>query len=1166
MSGILKPLEELNSYNEILESINKKETPVLATGVIDTQKCHLIYGVLNKLNKNGVIITHSEMQAKEIVSDLKYFLGESVMHYPSKDVIFYNADVKSMQITRTRFKVIDKILKGEDVTIVMSIEALLDRLTPKDEFEKFILNISIGDEISISDLTRKLVLMGYERAELVEGAGQFAVRGGILDVFSSVYDNAFRLEFFGDEVDSIRILDKYSQRSIENMTKVEIFPIRELVYEVEKVKEVIEKLKKDLQKATKSYDKKGLTEEIEALSEVINSDIEYLSSEYTVNRIDKYINYFYEEAEMIFDYMKKDTIVFLDEPKRTKSHIDNVILEFTESIKNRVSKGHLLPKQMDIIFSYDDILQKISKFNTVVLSTLTYSIKDFKFKTITNFDVKSSITFNMGMENFIDELRHYAENKYRVIVMSESATKGKRISKEIEESLKSVYCESLEDMELKKGVIYVTQGNFLRGFTYDHINFVIITLESHLTKEKRKKPAKKSNHGKINSFTDLNVGDYIVHENHGIGIFKGIEQVIVDGISKDYLKLQYSDEGTLYVHTSQMDLIQKYIGSEGANIKTHKLGGSEWIKAKSRTKKAVAILAKDLVELYAKRQASEGFQFSKDTIWQAEFEDAFPYEETEDQLTCIEDVKRDMEQKKTMDRLICGDVGYGKTEIAIRAAFKAVQDGKQVAYLVPTTILAQQHYNTFVQRMKSYPIRIDIMSRFRTTKQLKKTVTDLNNGEIDILIGTHRILSKDVAFKDLGLIIVDEEQRFGVSHKEKLKRLKTSADVMTLTATPIPRTLHMSMTGIRDMSVLEQPPQERQPVQTYVMEHDLEFVKDAINRELSRGGQVFYLNNRVENISDVAFKIQKLVPHARVAYGHGKMSEQELEEVMMNFIDGKVDILVCTTIIETGLDIQNANTIIIQDADRMGLAQLYQLRGRVGRSNRLAYAYLMYKKDKMLRETAEKRLQTIREFTEFGSGFKIALRDLEIRGAGNMLGAEQHGYVGAVGYDMYCKMLGDAIKEMKGEEVQEDFETNIDININAYIPEKYICNEQQKLEIYKKISLIKTMEDFYDCQEEIEDRFGTIPTQVQNLLEVAVLKATAHSKFINNIKHRDKRIIMTFKEDAKIEIENLMEVIKNNSDRLSFSYDPVPTLTYSIIKNETIAKIENLRLLLEQIK
>ncbi|MDE6357852.1 MAG: transcription-repair coupling factor, partial [Eubacteriales bacterium] len=655
--------------------------------------------------------------------------------------------------------------------------------------------------------------------------------------------------------------------------------------------------------------------------------------------------------------------------------------------------------------------------------------------------------------------------------------------------------------------VYIVRGNLNKGFEYPENKFIILADKEIFGEEKKaKKPTKKKKTSRIESFTDLKIGDYVVHENHGIAVFKGIEKVVTEGISKDYLKLGYADEGILYISINQLDMLQKYIAGGSGAPKINKLGTKQWSVAKAKAKKAVKELAKDLVMLYAKRQKTKGYMYSKDNIWQTEFEDNFPYQETQDQLNAIADVKNDMESSRVMDRLICGDVGFGKTEVAIRAAFKAVQDQKQVVFLVPTTILASQHFQTFIHRMQDYPINIELLSRFRTPKQQKETLVGLEKGLVDIVIGTHRVLSKDIKFKDLGLIIIDEEQRFGVAHKEKLKNLKENVDVLTLSATPIPRTLHMSMTGIRDMSVLEEAPSERMPVQTYVLEYDTESIRNAINRELARNGQVYYLHNRVNNIDEETIKIQNIVPDAKIAFAHGQMSERELEKVMVAFMEQEIDVLVCTTIIETGLDISNVNTIIINDADRMGLSQLYQLRGRVGRSNRTSFAYLMYKKDKVLQEISEKRLQIIKEFTEFGSGFKIAMRDLEIRGAGNLLGAEQHGHMDIIGYEMYCKLLEQAISELKGEIIENEFETLIDLSVNAFITPSYIENEVQKLEMYKKISLIKTEEDFFDVQDELEDRFGTIPKVVQNLLNIALMKSYAHNLGINKISQKLNKI------------------------------------------------------------
>ncbi len=1151
MNVIIEPLKSLESFKVITESIQKDITPVLCTGVIDSQKCHLAYSIQETLNRPSIIITHSELHGKEIYEDMRFFLRDKVKYYPSKDIIFYNADVRSINITKQRLNILNSLIKGENITIILSVEALFDRLTPKDIFSKYILELSVADEITIKSLIERLLLMGYERAEIVEGAGQFAVRGGIVDIYTTVYENAIRIEFWGDEIDSIRLLDSFSQRSIEKVEKVEIFPMREFVYNDDDIKNAISEIEKEYNESYKNYVNKNLIEESENLKDTVSEVLEKLKENKGFSGVDKYINFFYKQSVSLFDYLPSDTLVFFDEPSRVAQHAENVLEEFNESIKNRILKGYMLPSQSNMIFSYPEISHFSQRFSRVLFSLLTHNIKEIAIKQVVDFSVKSTIALKQRIDLFLEDLKYYCENGYKIVILSGSSTRGKRLAEEmLQNNISAKFVDSLEGEKLNPSNVIITKGNLNKGFEYQHINLVFITDKELFGDEKKKKKIKKKKGSKIESFTDLKIGDYVVHDNHGIGIYKGIEQIVTDGINKDYLKLQYHDGGILYVHTSQMDMIQKYIGGEGLKIKLNKLSGTEWAKAKAKTRKAVQVLAKDLIDLYAKRQAAVGHIFSKDTVWQKEFEEMFPYEETDDQLTAIEDVKKDMESQKVMDRLICGDVGYGKTEVAIRAAFKAVQDNKQVAYLVPTTILAQQHYNTFVQRMKDFPIGIEMLSRFRTRKQQSESMERLKKGLSDIVIGTHRILSKDLQFKDLGLVIVDEEQRFGVAHKEKLKQLKKNVEVLTLTATPIPRTLHMSLTGIRDISVLEEPPQERQPVQTYVMEYNPEFVKDAINRELAREGQVYYLYNRVKNISDIAAKIQKLVPQANVSYAHGQMSEHELENIMVDFINGDINVLVCTTIIETGLDIRNVNTIIIQDADYMGLSQLYQLRGRVGRSNRQAYAYLMYKRDKVLQENAEKRLQTIREFTEFGSGFKIAMRDMEIRGAGNLLGGEQHGHMDAVGYDMYCKLLDEVVMEMRNQTPPDKFETTIDININAYIPEYYIENEEQKLEIYKKISLIETEQDYFDIQEEIEDRFGTITSSVQNLLEIALVKAYAHKLGILSVNHRGENIIMTFRHNANVDPAKIVDYVSKNRDRLSFAIGINPVLTYKVIKEK----------------
>ncbi len=847
-------------------------------------------------------------------------------------------------------------------------------------------------------------------------------------------------------------------------------------------------------------------------------------------------------------------------------------MEFRESMIHRLENGYLLPGQTNLLYPAKEMLARIQMKSGVYLTGLEQKLSGFVVKNRYSFQVKNVNSYQNSFELLIKDLTRWKREGYRVILLSASRTRASRLAGDLREYELRAYCPDDQDgeHEVKPGEILVTHGNIHRGFEYPMIKFLVITEGDMFGVEKKKRKRKKTVYEgtRIQNFSDLAVGDYVVHEDHGLGIYRGIEKIEQDGVIKDYLKVEYAENGNLYLPATRLDGIQKYAGAEAKKPKLNRLGGDQWNKTKTRVKGAVKEIAKDLVMLYAARQQTHGFRYSEDTVWQKEFEEMFPYEETEDQWDAIESTKADMESGKIMDRLICGDVGYGKTEIALRAAFKAVQEGKQVVYLVPTTILAQQHYNTFAQRMKDFPVRVDLMSRFKTSAQIKKTVEDLRKGMVDIVVGTHRVLSKDVQFKDLGLLIIDEEQRFGVAHKEKIKQLKENIDVLTLTATPIPRTLHMSLVGIRDMSVLEEPPVDRMPIQTYVMEHNDEMVREAIHRELSRGGQVYYVYNRVNNIDEIANHIAKLVPEAVVTFAHGQMHEHELERIMFDFVNGEIDVLVCTTIIETGLDISNANTMIIQDADRMGLSQLYQLRGRVGRSSRTAYAFLMYKRDKMLKEEAEKRLQAIREFTELGSGIKIAMRDLEIRGAGNVLGAEQHGHMEAVGYDLYCKLLNQAVLELKGERKEEDtYQTVVDCDIDAYIPTSYIKNEYQKLDIYKRISSIENEEEHMDMQDELMDRFGEMPKPVENLLKVAALKALAHSAYVTEVNINRQEIRLTMYRNAKLKVEGIPKIIEQYRGDLKFHMGEEPKFAYLDRKKNatTDAMISQAEIILKQI-
>lgn len=1166
MKSLTEPLLELESYQSLLEEIRIGHTPVFATGVIDVEKNHLLYAMGEHLRRPMVILTHSEVRAKEILADMQFFT-KAGMYYPAKDILFYSADVHSMEMNRQRFLVVEKLLEGQCPLIVASVEAFLDRYPQKDVFASFLLTLRVGEVRELSDLTKQLVFMGYERAELVESPGQFAVRGGILDIYPLTAEDAVRIEFWDDEIDSIRAMDAQSQRSVDKLNSVTIFPMRELVYDEETAKSAADKMEADYKKALKKMEKSTVEDGVERMKEHIGENIDLLRSELSFASVGSFINYFYDDTVSLLSYLPEDTILCFDEPQRLAEHMDTLRQEYEESMKGRIAQGFLLPAQSKLLFDYLDILRQAERFDRVLLAGISQRTPHFHPKVQVDFAVRSIPSFQKRADLFCEELQYLKKQDYRILVLAGTGSRAQRMATELTEmDVPAVYVDDLEK-EMVPGSVWVSKGSLSKGFQYDYIRLAVFSDSEIFGKsgEKRKKK-KKKNGVAIQSFSDLHIGDYVVHDNHGIGVFRGLEKISVEGVQKDYMKISYRDGGNLFVPVSQMDMIQKYIGSGGAAPRLNKLGGQDWLKAKAKARTAVKILAEDLVALYAKRAAAKGHVYGADTLWQREFEEAFPFEETDDQLSAIEDVKKDMESGKVMDRLVCGDVGYGKTEVAIRAAFKAVQDGKQVAYLVPTTILAQQHYNTFVQRMAGYPVKIELLSRFRTPKQQKESLNGLEKGFSDIVIGTHRILSKDVKFKDLGLVIVDEEQRFGVAHKEKLKRLRENVDVLTLTATPIPRTLHMSLAGIRDMSILEEPPQERRPIQTYVMENNPEFIREAIHRELSRGGQVFYLYNRVETIGEEAFRVQNLAPEANVAFAHGQMSERELENIMQDFISGEVDVLVCTTIIETGMDISNVNTIIIQDADRMGLSQLYQLRGRVGRSNRTAYAYLMYKRDKMLKEAAEKRLQTIREFTEFGSGFKVAMRDLEIRGAGNLLGAEQHGHMESVGYDMYCRLLEEEVQNLKGEPVAETFETTVDLNINAYLPDFYIKNQEQRMDLYKKIAAVQTMEEYYDMQEELEDRYGDLPKSVQNLLEMVLLKAEAHRLGITAVNQKGSNILVEFRPDAPLDPEKLTKCIAESRGRYLFTAGAMPYVTVRLKKGEETKGVPYIKSLLQGLK
>ena len=1077
MKAFLTPLQGLAEFEQIKEKSKTNKGILQVSGCMESQKSHLMYG-LSGIAPYRLILAEDERRAREIYEDYRFY-DRKVYSYPAKDLLFFQADIHGNLLIRQRMKVIKALLEEKELTVVTSIDGCMDFLESLEKIKEQLIHYESDSTVDIEQLKNQLVALGYERVGQVEMPGQFSVRGGIVDIYCLTEENPWRIELWGDEIDSIRSFDPESQRSLENLEELTIYPA-----------------------------------------------VEHIGDKDMVS----FLDYFPEER----------TIIFLDEPNRLTEKGGAVEEEYRQSRMHREEKGSRnLPENW--LCSFEQLQKELNKRNCISVCALEPKQAGWKVREKFYLEVKSISAYNNSFELLVKDLHQYKKQGYRIALLSGSRTRAERLAKDLQEEGLAAFYGQDYDREICPGEIMVVYGHAKKGFEYPLIKFAVMTESDIFGQEQKKKKKKNYSGSRIQDFAELSIGDFVVHEKHGLGIYRGIEKVEVDRIVKDYIKIEYRGGSNLYIPATQLDCLQKYSGADASKApKLNKLGTQEWNKTKSKVRGAVKNIAKELVELYAVRQEKEGYVCGPDTVWQREFEEMFPYEETEDQLSAIEDAKRDMESTRIMDRLICGDVGYGKTEVALRAAFKEVQESRQVAYLAPTTILAQQIYNTFVQRMKEFPVRVELLCRFRTPAQQKKAIEDLKKGQVDVIIGTHRILSKDVQFKNLGLLIVDEEQRFGVTHKEKIKQLKKDVDVLTLTATPIPRTLHMSLIGIRDMSVLEEPPMDRMPIQTYVMEYDEETVREAINRELRRGGQVYYVYNRVTDIADVALRIAKLVPDARVDFAHGQMSERELENVMYSFVNGDIDVLVSTTIIETGLDISNVNTMIIHDSDRYGLSQLYQLRGRIGRSNRTAYAFLMYRKNVMLKETAEKRLAAIREYTDLGSGFKIAMRDLELRGAGNLLGAQQHGHMNAVGYDLYCKMLNEAVKEAKGIHTMEDFETSVDLNVDAYIPDSYISSEFQKLDIYKRIAGIETQQDYDDMLEELLDRFGEPGKAVLNLLAIAKLKAIAHQGYVTEIKQTGKTVRFTLYEKARLNTEGFPALMQKYRRGLQFKNEQEP--------------------------
>lgn len=1125
MNFLIKTLEENKKFQELTKQISKTG-PIAISGLVDVEKLHVLAGIFNETKRPMVLVTYNEIQARKLYQDLKKLIKQTYF-FPKKEITSYDYVAQSKEIEYKRIDVLNKMYlakqQKEPIIIVTTIEAVMQKMVAKDTLYQNVIDFEVGKTYLLDGIKEKLVGLGYERSDLIENKGQFSIRGGIVDVGLSEKIGV-RIEFWGDKVDSIRFFQISSQRSTEMLKEITIFPAHELIVQ-------------DLSEAVKNIQEK-YPEEIEDIELIKNGDY--------ISKINKYFNEFYENQASFLDYMSDEYLLLLDEKSKINQRKTNIIEDNNKLIASLVEKEKFVP----------EAIENISKFEyNFEEKQIIYLEQNDSIKNIQKyyFETREINFYNLQLDLLLADIVTYQKNKKKVVLLAGNEISAKKLCDILKENQINYKYEQ-EAENVKPGEIIVTIGGFSSGFENYDLNLIVISLQNNFeepVKRKKKLSSTFKDSEKI-VFADLKPGDIVVHQTHGIGQFIGVNTITADGVTKDYIKIKYRNDDILYVPTNSLDSVRKYIGGgDNSSPRLNKLGGKEWSATTSKVKKNLEAVAKDLIELYAKRQKIKGFSFSLDTPWQKQFEDSFPYTETDDQLRCIQDVKKDMEKPQPMDRLLCGDVGYGKTEVAIRAAFKAVMDQKQVAYLVPTTILANQQYEEFKTRMQEFAINVELLNRFKTKKEQDEIIKKLKLGEVDVVVGTHRLLSEDVNFKDLGLLIIDEEHRFGVKDKEKIKKLRTNIDVLTMTATPIPRTLHMSIVGVRDMSVIYEPPHNRKPVQTYVLEYDQEVITEAITKEIERGGQVFYLFNQVEGIEKKSNEISMLVPEAKVGFAHGKMSGRELEEIMESFINQEINVLVCTTILESGIDIPNANTIIVENADRLGLAQLYQIRGRVGRSDKQAYAYITYKRDKLLSEVADKRLKAIKEFTEFGSGFKIAMRDLEIRGAGSMLGEMQHGHMEQVGYDTYCKLLDEVIKEMQGIEVVEEQDVQIDLAVSSYIPDNFIENSSQKIEIYQNIALCRTEEELQNVIDEVIDRYGRLPKELENLIDIARIKQLARKANILKIAQRENGIVFYFVKE-KIKPEMVNTLITKYPMLVKFSNAVEPYVTLRIKENEDI--------------
>ena len=1151
MKPLLSALNDIPEYRSLLAAIDNGACPAAFSGLSAVHRAHFAAGIRQELNRPVVVVCADEGEAERMARDLAALSGEEVRTLSAREFTFHNAAVVSRQYEHRRLSTLRALAAGECPLLVCTVESILQRTIPKTLLTQAAQVLRMGERHDLGELAGTLAAAGYTRCEQVEGVGQFALRGGILDFFSPAHPKPVRVEFFGDEIDAMGLFDPDTQRRIENLGAAEILPAAEVLPQFTPggYGGLLEGLDRLISQAKR---RKGN----ETLVQTLEEDRERLAASTAFPAMDRYIALIYPVMATAADYFPEDAVVVLSESPRVAERGKSYLWQLGEDAKALMERGELAGELADFARTFEELTEVLADWPVCYLDAFTSSRYPQRPRTLLNLLTKQLPSYGASLETAVSDLAHYVSDGFRTVVLVSSEQRALNLQALLREQ-KMTTAVDFQLHELPGyGKAVIAVGGLTAGMEYPVGRFAVLTEgQSLLGKKRRSKPV--TNRQKLGSYADLSPGDLVVHEHHGVGRFLEMTKMTVDGVQKDYVKIAYAGADVLYVPATQLDLVSKYIGSGEDAQETRKLsrlGGTDWEKAKTRAKKAVKDLAKGLIQLYAERQRQPGFAFSPDSPWMKEFEDEFEYAETDDQLRCIAEIKQDMEQARPMDRLLCGDVGYGKTEVAFRAIMKCVLDGKQAAILVPTTVLARQHYLTAKQRFAKYPVEIDVVSRFRTQTQMKDTLRRLEQGGIDLLIGTHRLFQKDVKFKDLGLLVIDEEQRFGVQHKEKLKELSKQVDVLTLSATPIPRTLNMALSGIRDMSTLEEPPMDRQPVQTYVLEHDWGVLSDAMRRELERGGQVYYLHNRVETITRTVARIKEMLGEdVAVAVAHGKMSQEELNDVMTRMSDGEVDVLVCTTIIETGIDIANANTLIIEDADHMGLAQLHQIRGRVGRSTRRAYAYLTYRRGKVLTEVASKRLGAIREFAEFGSGFKIAMRDLEIRGAGNVLGPEQSGFLLSVGYDMYLKLLEEAVLEERGEKPERPTECAADLSVAASIPDRYVPSPEQRMDLYRRIAAIRSEADADDVMDELIDRYGDPPRTVNNLISVALLRADAARNGISQIDQKGANLNFYLDQFDLQRVSALCGLEKYRS-RLLFSAGERPYLALRLKKGEDALK------------